>query len=167
MRRISNPADLLAITGIINARPGTRSPSPTPISRPVQPNRGPVPGDAGRVLAMEPEAAPVPVRNVTVVVRLVGRVAAGREEAMAAEQDEEQSLELLAEDDVDDEVDARVDGDEEVARLDHAVEQVAVHVDLEGLDDVDHQGQQVALEEDHHHAEEHRGQADLAALQPG
>lgn len=86
-----------------------------------------------------------------------------------AEQYQEQSLELITEYHVDDEVNTRVNGHQQVA----GVDQVGGHVGVQGLLQlerlyyVDDEGEQVAHEEDGHHAQEHRRQADLALLQPG
>ena len=75
---------------------------------------------------------------------------------------EEEPFEFLAEDDVDDEIDGRVDGDEQVAQLHHLHRQV----DGEALEQVVHQSQNVAHEEDGHHAQKHHRKADFATLQP-
>lgn len=88
---------------------------------------------------------------------------AEEEPAFRAEVLDEEALELLAEDDVDDEVDGGVDGDEEVGGLDELVDDEVV----EGLEDVVDEGQEVAEEEDDHDAEQHRRQPDLFLLQTG
>ena len=81
----------------------------------------------------------------------------------ATEDLEEEVLEAPAEDHVDDEVHAAVYRHEEVADLDEPGGRV--HVDV--LVDVARQRQDVADQEDYHHAEEHRRQADLATLVVG
>lgn len=57
--------------------------------------------------------------NGFVISGILGAVAAGPKDARAAEKFEEKTLELATEDDVNDEVDATVDSDQEVAHLDH------------------------------------------------
>lgn len=77
-----------------------------------------------------------------------------------AEKPEERPLEFTTEDHVDDEVDAAVDGHQEVADLHHPSRRILD----ESLVDIRGQRQDVADQEDHHHAQQHRRQADLATL---
>lgn len=90
---------------------------------------------ARRVLPMQPDAVPVRARHEAVLVRhAVGRLSscARVEYRVAAEQLEEEPLELLPEYHVDDEVDAGVDCDEEVADF----HQLTVDDAVEGFQDV-------------------------------
>lgn len=95
------------------------------------------------------------------VVRLKLRtVAAGPEQPRRAEELEEHPLELTAVDHVDDEVDAAVDGHQQIADLHHPLRRIGD----ERLVDVRGERQDVADQEDYHHAQQHRRQADLATL---
>lgn len=108
----------------------------------------------------------ISVRNEAVVVGAVRRLSPGASQQVddrGAEELDEEPAELLSESDVHDEVDGGVYGDEEVARLDQFVVELAV----EGLDDVVDEGEEVAQEEDYDDADEHRRQADLLLLQAG
>ena len=105
------------------------------------------------------------IRHKAVFMRgPIRRLPPGSEQRIVAEQHQEQPLELLPEDDVDDEVDARVNRDQQIAGVDQDRQ---VPPGAVGVDDVDHQRQQVAHEEHRHHAQEHGGQTDLAFLEPG
>lgn len=66
---------------------------------------------------METHALPVAVRDEAVVVTsgFWGISAYGAEDRVRTEEEQEETLEFLAEGNVDDEIDARVDGDQEVA----------------------------------------------------
>lgn len=75
---------------------------------------------------------PVTVGYETVVVSVRG-IPAAAEQWIVAEQHQEQPLELLAENNIDDEVDAGIDGDQQVAGLYHDRQ---VYVYVEGVDDV-------------------------------
>lgn len=94
--------------------------------------------------------AAVSVRDETVLVsRPVRRLATAvsrdeRIHPVRAEHLDEQSLELLTEDDVDDKVDGRIESDQEVGGLYHLVDDVV----LEVLEDVVYHGQKVADDKD-------------------
>lgn len=77
------------------------------------------------------------------------------EQVVVAEEQQEQSLELLAEYHVYHKVHAGVDGHQQVGRLHQDLKDALLHVDLERLNDVDDQRQQVAHEEDGHYAHQH------------
>lgn len=88
---------------------------------------------------------------------------AAQPDAAWKEQLEEQSLELLAEYHVDDEVDGRIDGDQQVADLDQLVDSDAV----ERFGHVRYERPHVAQQEHDDHAQQHGGQPYLLLLQPG
>lgn len=92
----------------------------------------------------------------------VHRVPTAQPHAPREEQLEEQSLELLAEYHVYDEVDGRVDGHEQVAHFDQLIDGDPV----ERLGHVQYERRHVAQQEHHDHAEQHGGQSDLLLLQP-
>ena len=72
---------------------------------------------------------------------------------------QEESLELVTENAVDDEVDGRVEADEQVADARHLV-----HENVGRFEDVDHHGQDVEDEEDGDDTQQHRRQPNLALL---
>ena len=161
---------------IVHARSRTVTfrPRPAPPQGTVPPETdgAPVPVRAHGVVPVQAETLPVAVRREAVLLQAsVGGVPPHpQEDPVRAEQHQEQPLELLPERHVDDEVDARVDGDEQVAGFDHVVERVGVevaHVLVEALDQVDEEGEEVAREEDGHHYDQHHGQADFSALVSG
>jgi len=91
-----------------------------------------------------------------------GEVPAAHPHAPREEQLEEQPLELLAKYHVDDEVDGRVDGHQQIADLDQVIDGDAV----ERLYHVRYERPHVAQQEHDHHAQQHGGQSDLLLLQP-
>lgn len=125
-----------------------------------------VPTDGVDAIQMAvPDRVPqLDVRHVgdhRLVVRLeLWTVPAGSEESRRAKELEEYPLELATENHVDDEVDAAVDGHEQIAHLHHPVWWILD----EGLVNVRGQGQNIADQEHHHHAQQHRCQPDLASL---
>lgn len=95
------------------------------------------------------------------VVRLeFWTISARHEQPGRAEELEEYPFELSAEDHVDDEVDAAVDGHQQIADLHHPLRRIRD----ERLVYVRDHGQNVADQEHDHHAHQHRRQADLATL---
>lgn len=80
----------------------------------------------------------------------VGGIPASPEQRIVTEQYQKQSLELVTEYHIDDEVNARVNGHQQVAGVDQ-VDYVEVDVQLEGLDDVDDEREQIAHEEHGHY----------------
>lgn len=112
--------------------------------------------------------AAVSVRDETVLVsRPVRRLATPmsrneRIHPVRAEHLDEQSLELLTEDDVDDKVDGRIESDQEIGGLYHLVDDVV----LEVLEDVVYHGQQVTNDKDSDDTKQHGCQPDLLLLKP-
>lgn len=92
----------------------------------------------------------------------VHRVPTAHPHAAREEQLEKQTLELLAKYHVDDEVNWRVDGDQEVAELDQLVHGHAV----ERLSHVWYECPDIAQQEHHHDAQQHGGQSDFFLLEP-
>lgn len=124
-----------------------------PVQTPINPNRHPIPRVRG-ILPSEPNAMPISTRHEAVIMRdAIRRLSAsGRaEDCVRAEDLEEEPLELLPEDDVDNEVDRGVNGDQEVGDLDELADNDAV----ESLQDVVDQSEDVADEEDGYHAKKH------------
>lgn len=114
---------------------------------------------------MKPERiSQLDVRHVgddRLVVSLKFRaVPTGPEQLGRAKELEEYSLELPAEDHIDDEVDAAVDGHQQIAGLHHPPRWL---ID-ECLVDVRDQRQDVADQKHDHDAQQHRRQADLTTL---
>lgn len=149
-----------------------RGRSGTPVRPPVPmrpggavPYRHPVP-TRPRILPVQPHALPISVRDETVIVSgAIWRFPAREgEDAVVAEKQQEEPLEFFPEDDIDDEVDAGIDRDEQVAGVDQLVKDRRVGNDVEGLHAVEHHGSEVADEEYYNHAEEHGGQANFSTL---
>lgn len=132
-----------------------RTPVPMCPSRTI-PHRHPIPAGS-RVLPVQSQTLAIPIRYKTVVVCSAIRGFPPRDgkDGVVAEEQEEKALELLPKDDVDDEVNARIDRHEQIARVDQLVEDGRVGDDVEGLHAVEHHGREVADEEHYHHAEEH------------
>lgn len=127
----------------------------------------PADGVGAMKVAVMPDRIPqLDVRHVgddRLVVSLKLRaVPAGSEQSGRAKKLEKYPLELPAEDHVDDEVDAAIDGHQQIAGLHHPSRWFAE----ERLVDVRDQRQDVADQKHDHHAQQHRRQADLSTLMP-
>lgn len=86
------------------------------------PNRKSVPTST-RVLTIQPNTLPIPVRYKAIIMRRpIGRLPPTTEKAITTKQNQKEPFELLAKYDVDNEVDAGIDGNQEVAGVDDLVD---------------------------------------------